>query len=157
VRALEVRPAVPLGFVDCAGAPRAAVPAAGAPWASRFGVAAVDAARALLPAGLKGVPLPGQKEITEVDALRAAAAASGGGADSEETRALLRDAAARAAAEDAKSKTWFDTLRGWLPMIVIAFVINNFMSSIKGGGGGAAAGGGAAGGGGAAAAATARK
>ena len=106
------------------------LPAAGEAYATRFGVAAIDEAPPTVTTGSMSAPLPGQREITEADVIRARASA-GGTESSTETVSALNAAAQRAAEETEKNKSIFQRLQPYLMPVGIFLALQMFM----GGGG----------------------
>jgi hypothetical protein len=133
VRSLEVRPGTaPGATVGCVKAQRAGtlapLPPAGAPWHTRFGVAGTEDVGAQ-PAGsmIMGAPFPGQRPLSEVEALAAAArkAAAAGAADPAAQAALAAAEEREALAREAK-KGWLERLQPYLLPFVVVMALQSF-------------------------------
>jgi hypothetical protein len=95
--------------------------------------------------GMKGLPFPGQKEVSEVDVIVAQAGGSAAAAHADEaTKAALAAAAAKELAEKEANKSWFEKLQPYLLPIGIALAMQTFMGGAKEQPAAAAAGGSAA-------------
>jgi hypothetical protein len=105
---IEVRPTLPPGFQSCGGekggASAVPPPSVGEAWRTRFGVMSAEEASGV-PPGSRGMPYPGQKPISEVEALtQKIKSATDGGSVDEATKAALDAAAEREAAEKEAKK-----------------------------------------------------
>ena len=132
-RNIEVRPSVPAGFAGCSSSGSSssgssssgsgkALPAVGAPYRTRFGVVSFDEVARPAEGAFRGVPYPGQKEISQVEVLTTQLSASGGVAD-EATKAALAAAAAKEAAEAEGKKSWWERLQGYAMPVAIFFML----------------------------------
>jgi len=113
----------------CAAAP---LPAAASAWVTRFGIATVvdEAGGATLTAGSVGVPLPGQRPVSETDVIRARARLSGA-ESTEETASALAAAAAKAADEAERNKTLWQRVQPYAMPIGIFFLLQTFLGGDK--------------------------
>jgi hypothetical protein len=132
VRSLEVRPGAAPGGVGCAEARGAGalapLPPAGAPWHTRFGVAGTEEVPPQ-PAGSPGAPFPGQRPLSEVEALAAAArkaAASAGGMVDPAVQAALAAAEEREALAREAKKGWLERLQPYLLPFAVVLLMNQF-------------------------------
>jgi len=104
---IEVRPSLPIGFHGCENEKFKGVsitlPAVGEAWRTRFGVISAEEA-ATVPVGSRGNPYPGQKPLSETEALSHRVKSADGKVD-EATVAALDAAAAREAAEKEANKS----------------------------------------------------
>ena len=125
-RNIEVRPGVAAGFAGCSGGSGSgggrALPAVGTAYRTRFGVVSFDEVARPAEGAFKGVPYPGQKEISQVEVLTTQLSASGGVAD-EATKAALAAAAAKEAAEAEGKKSWWERLQGYAMPVAIFFML----------------------------------
>lgn len=104
---IEVRPTLPPGFQSCGGdkggASTVPLPGVGEAWRTRFGVMSAEEASGV-PPGSRGMPYPGQKQISEVEALTHKIKSTTDGNVDEATKAALDAAAEREAAEKEAKK-----------------------------------------------------
>ena len=125
-RNIEVRPAVAPGFAGCAAAaapaPARALPPAGSPWKTRFGVVAYEDAASPPEGAFRGAPYAGQKEVSAAEALATKLSQSGGKAD-EATKAALAEAAAREAAEAEGRKSWLEKLQPYMMPVMLFLLV----------------------------------
>jgi hypothetical protein len=134
VRALEIRPTINANSItaNCHSIGLAStLPVPGEAYATRFGVAAIDEAPPTLTTGSMSAPLPGQREVSEADVIRARASI-GGTESSTETVSALNAAAQRVAEESERNKTLFQRLQPYFMPVGIFLALQMFM----GGGGG---------------------
>jgi hypothetical protein len=132
-RNIEVRPSVAAGFAGCAGgaaAARKALPPAGTPWRTRFGVVGLEDVAGPQEGAFKGVPFPGQKEVSAVEVLTTKLS-EGGGAVDEATKAALAAAAAKEAAEAEGKKTWWERAQGYALPIAMFFLLQRLFDGGK--------------------------
>ena len=132
VRSLEVRPgAAPPGVAGCVEARRAGalapLPPAGAPWHTRFGVAGTEEVPPQ-PAAGRGAPFPGQREISEVEALSFAASrvAAAGGEVDPAVKAALAEAEKREALAREANKGLLERVQPYLLPLVVVLAFNGF-------------------------------
>ena len=78
-------------------------PSVGEAWRTRFGVMSAEEASGV-PPGSRGMPYPGQKPISEVEALTQKIKSTSDGSVNEATKAALDAAAEREAAEKEAKK-----------------------------------------------------